>query len=868
MAPPRRSLLLLLAPALSSGFAVPGAGCTKIRGSSRTGASGAPTALSAATRRRNFLEQTGALVVGAAALSTIPLPAAAAKEEVPITRQAVTEAFDAIRNELDDPSGVDILQYTKESDAYFRKAKMGKARKLLTDKALKGDAVAMSNALHENTRQQPDGWQQNECGCTDGPLCCHAAQFAGAKRAPSSSAPRRCPPSLCRGGGQRKKSPSPDRPSPKPSTPSATNFDDPSGVVATLAKLIESGSSRTSSNTPRSRDAYFRKAKMGKARKLLTDKALKGDAVAMSNAEEVPITRQAVTEAFDAIRNELDDPSGVVATLAKLIESGSFEDILQYTKESDAYFRKAKMGKARKLLTDKALKGDAVAMSNAVTKKSPSPDRPSPAFDAIRNELDDPSGVVATLAKLIESGSLEDILQYTKESDAYFRKAKMGKARKLLTDKALKGDAVAMSNAVTGFAVPGASCTKIRGSSRMGGSRMSAGAPAALSAATRRNLLEQTGALVVGAAALSTIPLPAAAAKGRSPHHPTGRHEAFDAIRNELDDPSGVVATLAKLIESGSFEDILQYTKESDAYFRKAKMGKARKLLTDKALKGDAVAMSNAEEVPITRQAVTEAFDAIRNELDDPSGVVATLAKLIESGSFEDILQYTKESDAYFRKAKMGKARKLLTDKALKGDAVAMSNAVTGFAVPGASCTKIRGSSRMGGSRMSAGAPTALSAATRRNLLEQTGALVVGAAALSTIPLPAAAAKEEVPITRQAVTEAFDAIRNELNDPSGVVATLAKLIESGSFEDILQYTKESDAYFRKAKMGKARKLLTDKALKGDAVAMSNAVTFDLIGINRASRPGKENKGEQQRYLEELKKDIGRFLELEGTIVVE
>lgn len=168
---------------------------------------------------------------------------------------------------------------------------------------------------------------------------------------------------------------------------------------------------------------------------------------------------------------------------------------------------------------------------------------------------------------------------------------------------------------------------------------------------------------------------------------------------------------------------------------------------------------------------------------------------------------------------------------------------------------------------MSAGAPTALSAATRRNFLEQTGALV-GAAALSTIPLPAAAAKEEVPITRQAVAEAFDAIRNELDDPSGVVATLAKLIESGSFEDILQYTKESDAYFRKAKMGKARKLLTDKALKGDAVAMSNAVTFDLIGINRASRPGKENKGEQQRYLEELKKDIGKFLELEGTIVVE
>jgi len=49
--------------------------------------------------------------------------------------------------------------------------------------------------------------------------------------------------------------------------------------------------------------------------------------------------------------------------------------------------------------------------------------------------------------------------------------------------------------------------------------------------------------------------------------------------------------------------------------------------------------------------------------------------------------------------------------------------------------------------------------------------------------------------------------------------------------------------------------------------MSNAVTFDLIGINRASRPGKENAEEQNRYLEELKKDVERFLELEKTIVV-
>ena len=46
------------------------------------------------------------------------------------------------------------------------------------------------------------------------------------------------------------------------------------------------------------------------------------------------------------------------------------------------------------------------------------------------------------------------------------------------------------------------------------------------------------------------------------------------------------------------------------------------------------------------------------------------------------------------------------------------------------------------------------------------------------------------------------------------------------------------------------------------------VTFDLIGINRASRPGKENKDEHLRYLQELKVDIQKFLELESTIVVD
>ena len=84
----------------------------------------------------------------------------------------------------------------------------------------------------------------------------------------------------------------------------------------------------------------------------------------------------------------------------------------------------------------------------------------------------------------------------------------------------------------------------------------------------------------------------------------------------------------------------------------------------------------------------------------------------------------------------------------------------------------------------------------------------------------------------------------------------------------MQYTKKSDAYFRKAKLGKARKLLTDDKLRsGESLYLSNAVTFDLIGINRASRPGKQNKDEQLRYLTELKDDIEKFLMLEDTIEI-
>eukprot|EP00581_Thalassiosira_minuscula_P033611 CAMPEP_0184475636 /NCGR_PEP_ID=MMETSP0740-20130409/146665_1 /TAXON_ID=385413 /ORGANISM="Thalassiosira miniscula, Strain CCMP1093" /LENGTH=171 /DNA_ID=CAMNT_0026853155 /DNA_START=579 /DNA_END=1097 /DNA_ORIENTATION=- len=165
----------------------------------------------------------------------------------------------------------------------------------------------------------------------------------------------------------------------------------------------------------------------------------------------------------------------------------------------------------------------------------------------------------------------------------------------------------------------------------------------------------------------------------------------------------------------------------------------------------------------------------------------------------------------------------------------------------------------------------AVTFSSRRTFITQSSLrtlLLLAPTTTSLLPLPAnAKAKEDPPITRQLVTTTFSEIRSELTSPTGLVSTLADLISARNYDEILQYTKESDAYFRKGKLGRARKLLTDKDLKGEAIGMSNAVTFDLIGINRASRPGKENAEEQNRYLEELKKDVERFLELEKTIVV-
>ena len=139
-----------------------------------------------------------------------------------------------------------------------------------------------------------------------------------------------------------------------------------------------------------------------------------------------------------------------------------------------------------------------------------------------------------------------------------------------------------------------------------------------------------------------------------------------------------------------------------------------------------------------------------------------------------------------------------------------------------------------------------------------------GAAALAAGAQPASA-KEKEAITPENVKAAFDAVRYELEDAAGGIQLIESKINAEDYEAVMDLTKNYDGYMRKARVGRARKLLTDKKLKDDALMTSNAITFDLIGINRASRPGQQNKDEALKYLGELKSDVRKILDLESTI---
>lgn len=133
---------------------------------------------------------------------------------------------------------------------------------------------------------------------------------------------------------------------------------------------------------------------------------------------------------------------------------------------------------------------------------------------------------------------------------------------------------------------------------------------------------------------------------------------------------------------------------------------------------------------------------------------------------------------------------------------------------------------------------------------------------------PVWAAEDVALPTKAAVQTTFDAIRYELQSPEGGVSYMQARIDAKDWAGLMEFTKTYDLELRKLKMGKAKKLLPSKELKEKATGYANAVTFDLIGINRNSRQGQESVEGANKYLQELRDDVATFLTLESTIQTE
>ena len=107
--------------------------------------------------------------------------------------------------------------------------------------------------------------------------------------------------------------------------------------------------------------------------------------------------------------------------------------------------------------------------------------------------------------------------------------------------------------------------------------------------------------------------------------------------------------------------------------------------------------------------------------------------------------------------------------------------------------------------------------------------------------------------------EAFAAVRKELYDTSGSVSRLQAALDNQDFGQLLEMTKTMDQSLRKSVLGTAKKFVVDSE---QGTIICNAVTFDLIGINRSSRPGQESAEQAAKYIRELRDDMEKMLELE------
>ena len=131
-------------------------------------------------------------------------------------------------------------------------------------------------------------------------------------------------------------------------------------------------------------------------------------------------------------------------------------------------------------------------------------------------------------------------------------------------------------------------------------------------------------------------------------------------------------------------------------------------------------------------------------------------------------------------------------------------------------------------------------------------------------PQSALAKEEAIPATRENVKKAFDDLRYELNGGDGGVARMQRAIDAGDWEGLMDITKTYDQILRKGRIGRIKSFLSDKE-KSITTLSANAITFDLIGINRNARPGQENAAEASRYLDELRTDLQLVIDKERLV---
>jgi len=118
--------------------------------------------------------------------------------------------------------------------------------------------------------------------------------------------------------------------------------------------------------------------------------------------------------------------------------------------------------------------------------------------------------------------------------------------------------------------------------------------------------------------------------------------------------------------------------------------------------------------------------------------------------------------------------------------------------------------------------------------------------------------------TLENVKAAFDALEFELHDSQGGIRTMQDYIDGENFTALLEFTKTYDQVLRKKKWGRC-KAFFGNAEKEVATLQGNAVTFDLIGINRASRSGQESVEKANQYLNELRVDLQNMIDMETKI---